>query len=147
MTSNASQPLGGEGCPALDIPMTAQNRNIFAVLPDRSPPVHASSCRTVQERTGAADTTEAQRRGFAFPARSPTEQPMTDDFDITTVRKLTALRNKPGLDRSIKQRLANIINTAENINREQTDMRYREQLIASFKKQWAEYEKYVAGHR
>lgn len=61
------------------------------------------------------------------------------DFDITTVRKLTALRNKPGLPFHLKQQLTNIINTAENINREQTDMRYREQLIASFKKQWAEY--------
>lgn len=64
---------------------------------------------------------------------------MTDDFDITTVRKLTALRNKPGLDKSIKQRLTNIINTAENINKATDDPKYREALIASFKKQWAEY--------
>lgn len=61
------------------------------------------------------------------------------DFDITTVRKLTALRNKPGLDFAIKQRLTNIINTAENINKATDDPKYRENLIASFKKQWAEY--------
>lgn len=60
------------------------------------------------------------------------------DFDITTVRKLTALRNKPGLPFHLKQQLTNIINTAENINKE-TDPRHREKLITSFKKQWAEY--------
>lgn len=58
------------------------------------------------------------------------------DFDITTVRKLTALRNKPGLDFALKQRLTNMLNTAENINKGPVN---REDLIGSFRKQWAEY--------
>lgn len=65
------------------------------------------------------------------------------DFDITVVRKLTAMRNKPGLDFATKQRLTNLLNTAENINKE-TDPRHREKLIESFKKQFAEFEQHVA---
>lgn len=64
------------------------------------------------------------------------------DFDITTVRKLTALRNKPGLPFHLKQRLTNLINTAENINKAEANpalASYRNDLIVSFRKQWAEY--------
>lgn len=60
------------------------------------------------------------------------------DFDITTVRKLTALRNKPGLDFALKQRLTNLLNTAELINKTEPG-NYRDTLITSFKQQWAEY--------
>lgn len=65
------------------------------------------------------------------------------DFDVTTVRKLTALRNKKGLPFHLKQRLTNLLNTAENINKAEGNPamgRYREELIESFRKQWAEYE-------
>lgn len=64
---------------------------------------------------------------------------MTDDFDITTVRKLTALRNKPGLAKHLKQRLTNLLNTAEEINKETADEKRRDLLIQSFVKQWAKY--------
>lgn len=60
------------------------------------------------------------------------------DFDITTVRKLTALRNKKGLPFHLKQRLTNLLNTAESINIA-SDANYQDELLASFKKQWAEY--------
>lgn len=62
-----------------------------------------------------------------------------EDFDITTVRKLTALRNKPGLPFHLKERLTNLLNTGEEINKETADKGRRAALIASFKKQWAEY--------
>lgn len=60
------------------------------------------------------------------------------DFDITTVRKLTALRNRT-TDFALKERLTTLLNTAEEINKETADQRRREQLIEAFKKQWAEY--------
>lgn len=60
------------------------------------------------------------------------------DFDITTVRKLTALRNKRGLAFHLKERLTVLLNTAEHINTEK-DPEHREKLIASFRRQWAEY--------
>lgn len=62
------------------------------------------------------------------------------DFDITTVRKLTGLRNKLGLPFHLKERLTVLLNTAEEINKETADMRRRAELIAAFKKYWAEYE-------
>lgn len=61
------------------------------------------------------------------------------DFDITTVRKLTALRNKKGLDFALKQRLTNLLNTAEEINKCLPASVRQNELIGSFKKQWAEY--------
>lgn len=60
------------------------------------------------------------------------------DFDITTVRKLTALRNRTK-DFALKERLTTLLNTGEEINKETGDQRRREALIESFKKQWAEY--------
>ena len=63
------------------------------------------------------------------------ERPM--DFDITTVRKLTKLRNKPGQLFHLKERLTTLLNTAENINRAEGS--YREELIVAFRRQWAEY--------
>jgi len=59
------------------------------------------------------------------------------DFDITTVRKLTGLRNKEQ-DFALKQRLTNLLNTAENINKA-THPLLRDELIGSFAVQWAEY--------
>lgn len=61
------------------------------------------------------------------------------DFDITQVRKLTAKRNHPDTPSHLKQHLTNIIQTGENINVTPVGT-YRDELIASFKKQWAEYE-------
>jgi hypothetical protein len=62
------------------------------------------------------------------------------DFDITTVRKLTGLRNRPGLPFHLKERLTTLLNTAEEINKETADQARREALLESFKRQWKEYE-------
>lgn len=67
------------------------------------------------------------------------------DFDITTVRKLTGLRNRPGLAFHLKERLTTLLNTAEEINKTADDDPHREKLLASFKRQWKEYEEASAG--
>lgn len=64
MQSNRSNTLGGEGCPAADIPKPAQNRNISDAFGGRPMQARASSSRTVQEQTGSADTPLTQRTGF-----------------------------------------------------------------------------------
>lgn len=61
------------------------------------------------------------------------------DFDITQVRKLTAKRNHPDTPPHLKQQLTNILQTGENINAASPGT-YRDELIASFKRQWTKYE-------
>lgn len=61
------------------------------------------------------------------------------DFDITTLRKLTAKRNSKSTPPHKAQRLTNILNTAENANKA-TDPEYRAELIGSVHRQLREYE-------
>jgi hypothetical protein len=70
MLSSRSRTLGGEGCPRLDIPITAKTRNICAVPRRCLPQPHVGSSRTAQERSGAADTPLAQPAGLVITVRS-----------------------------------------------------------------------------
>lgn len=61
----------------------------------------------------------------------------SQDFDITTVRKLTPLRNNPAIPFEVREQLSTILKLGENINLEPPGL-HRDNLIAEFKRQFAE---------
>lgn len=61
------------------------------------------------------------------------------DFDITTVRKLTPLRNNTAIPFEIREQLNTLLNLGENINKAEPGS-YRDDLSLEFRRQWAELE-------
>lgn len=59
------------------------------------------------------------------------------DFDITTVRKLTPLRNNKAIPFEVREQLNTILSIGENINLDPPGP-HRNALTGEFVRQWAE---------
>lgn len=110
MISKASQPLGGEGCPAPLLAKPLGNRNIYAGWRNGPLQVRTGLSGTGQERTGCASTPQTQETGFLFrkgsdvtdrPRRyrliSPDGKPHEHLFDQAHEAVFTAKRLWPGV--------------------------------------------------